>query len=137
MAKKDTKQQATKNVVKKKKKKLSIPKVVVKVTATYNNTIAVATDYSGNVIASSSCGLLGFGGSRKSTPYAATRVGEDLAQKAIANGAREAEVIVSGIGVGRQATIKGIRSGGLRITALADHTAIPHGGCKPRRKPKK
>lgn len=137
MAKKQEVQKKAATTVKKKKKKISIPKVVIKVTATYNNTIAVATDYSGNVIASSSCGLLGFGGSKKSTVYAATRVGEDLAQKAITNGAREAEVVVTGIGVGRQATIKGIRSGGLRITALADHTAIPHGGCKPRRKPKK
>lgn len=122
---------------KKKKNKLSSPKVLIKVRASYNNTIASATDYNGNVIANSSCGALGFTGSKKSTVYAATRVGEEVASKAVQMGAREAEVVVKGIGVGRQATIKGVRAAGLRITSIADQTPVPHGGCKPRRQPKK
>jgi small subunit ribosomal protein S11 len=89
------------------------------------------------VIASASCGALGFNGSRKSTVYAATRVGEEVANQAMQQGAREAEVVVKGIGVGRQATIKGVRAAGLKITSIADQTAVPHGGCKPRRMPKK
>ncbi len=121
----------------KKKKKLNIPNILIKVTATYNNTIACATDYNGEVIAASSCGLLGFSGSKKSTVYAATRVGEDVAQKAMQKGAREAEVVVKGIGIGRQATVKGIRQAGLKITSLSDKTAVPHGGVKQRRKPAK
>lgn len=134
-------QQDTKKVIdktpKKKKKIVVAPKVLVKITATFNNTIVSVTDYDGNVVASSSCGANGFKGSKKSTAYAATRTGEEASKKAFDQGAREAEVIVKGIGIGRQAAIKGVRSGGLRITSLADHTAVPHGGCKPRRRPKK
>lgn len=141
MAKKNAKPQVKKTGKKAsgvaKSKKAKVPKVIIKVKATYNNTIAVATDYDGNVIAQSSCGLLGFAGSRKSTVYAATMVGEDVANKAIQRGATEAEVVVQGIGNGRQATVKGVRAAGLRITLLADHTAVPHGGVKPRRKPNK
>lgn len=122
---------------KKKKNKLLSPKVLVKVSATYNNTIASATDYNGKVIASVSCGALGFTGSKKSTVYAATRVGEEVANRAMSQGAKEAEVVVNGIGVGRQATIKGVRAAGLRITSITDKTPVPHGGCKPRRHPKK
>lgn len=122
---------------KKKKKKLVAPKVLVKITATYNNTIVSVTDYDGNVVSASTCGANGFKGSKKSTAYAATRTGEEASKKAFEQGAREAEVIVKGIGIGRQAAIKGVRSGGLKITSLADHTPVPHGGCKPRRRPKK
>ncbi len=123
--------------VKKKKKKSVSPRVLVKVWATYNNTIVSVTDYEGNVISTSSCGSVGFKGSKKSTAYAATRAGEEASKKAMDVGAKEAEVIVSGIGIGRQAAIKGIRAAGIRITSLADHTPVPHGGCKPRRMPKK
>lgn len=122
---------------KKKKIKVTTPKVLVKIKSTYNNTLVSVTDYSGNVISSSSCGKVGFAGSKKSTAYAATRAGEDAALKAIQAGAREAEIIIKGIGVGRQAAVKGIRASGLRITMLADHTPVPHGGVKPRKQPKK
>jgi len=122
---------------KKKKAKLAGSKVLVKIRSTYNNTLVNVTDYSGNTISTSSCGKVGFSGSKKSTAYAATRAGEDAANKAVALGAREAEVIIRGIGIGRQAAVKGIRSSGLRITTLADRTPIPHGGCKPRKAPKK
>ncbi len=124
-------------VVKKKKAKVSVPKVLVRVNSTYNNTIISVTDYAGNVISYSSCGLVGFKGSKKSTAYAATKAGEDAALKAIQLGARESEVIVDGVGIGRQAAVKGVRTAGLRITALIDKTPVPHGGTKPRKKPKK
>jgi len=139
MAKPVVKVKPTKKVVEKKKKKikLSSPKVLATINSTYNNTIISITDYTGNVIAQSSCGKVGFAGSKKSTPYAATKAGEDAAMKAIEAGAREAEVIIKGIGVGRQAAVKGIRTAGLRITLLADKTPVPHGGCKPRKMPKK
>lgn len=141
MAKEVQKKQAVVKAVKqqapKKKKKLNSPKVLVKINATYNNTIVSITDYEGNVIASSSCGAIGFKGSKKSTPYASTRAGEDAATKAMERGAMEAEVVVTGIGVGRQAAVKGVRAGGLKITSLADYTPVPHGGCKPRRRPRK
>lgn len=126
-----------KTETKKKKVKLTSSKVLVKINSTYNNTIVSVTDYKGNIITQSSCGKVGFSGSKKSTAYAATKAGEDAASRAAAIGAREAEVIIKGIGVGRQAAVKGIRSGGLRITLLADRTPVPHGGCKPRKAPKK
>ncbi len=134
---KQQKEVKKKPVEKKKKIKLSSPKVLVTVHSTYNNTIVSATDFDGSVIAFSSCGKMGFKGSKKSTAYAATKVGEDVAQKAVTLGAKEAEVIIRGIGVGRQSAVKGIRTGGLKITMLIDKTSVPHGGCKPRKKPKK
>ncbi len=126
-----------KAAVKKKKAKVTSPKVLVKVNSTYNNTIVTITDYNGDVISSASCGSLGFKGSKKSTPYAATKAGEDAALKAVQMGAKESEVVINGVGVGRQAAVKGVRAAGLRITALIDKTPVPHGGCKPRKKPKK
>lgn len=139
---KETKAKASTNTkvaktTKKKKLKLSSPKVMVNIRSTYNNTIVSVCDYEGNVISQSSCGKVGFAGSKKSTAYAATKAGEDAAERAVTAGAREAEVVIRGIGVGRQAAVKGIRSGGLRISLLTDKTPVPHGGCKPRRAPKK
>lgn len=141
MAKKKNKKQKVvmkKNEPKKKKKgKLASSKVKVIINSSYNNTLVSITDYNGNVIATSSGGSMGFTGSRKSTGYAATRAGEDAAKKAMKVGAGEAIVIVKGIGEGRQSAVKGLRAAGLRITSLSDFTPIPHGGCKPRRMPKK
>jgi len=139
MAKEQTKAQQKPVKVEKKKKKIKItsPKVMVNITSTYNNTLISVTDYLGNVLSASSCGKVGFSGSKKSTAYAATKAGEDAANKAVTLGAREAEVVIRGIGIGRQAAVKGIRSGGLRITTLSDKTPIPHGGCKSRKTPKK
>lgn len=124
-------------VKKKKKAKVSSPKVLVKIKSTYNNTLVSVTDYTGNVISASSCGLIGFKGSKKSTAYAATKAGEDAAIKAIESGAKEAEVVINGVGIGRQAAVKGVRSAGLRITSLIDRTPVAHGGVKSRKKPKK
>jgi small subunit ribosomal protein S11 len=140
MAKKKVSQQKPaikKKVEKKKRKKTSPARILMKVKATYNNTVVSATTPEGDVISWSSCGVMGFAGSKKSTTYAATKAGEDAATKAIAAGAKEAEVIVNGIGVGRQAAVKGIRAAGIRITSLSDRTPVPHGGCKPRKSPKK
>ena len=141
MAKKKNKTQKPqiqkKEVKRKKKQRLASPKVRVHVKSSYNNTLVTVTDYSGNVVATSSGGIMGFTGSRKSTGFAATRAGEDAARKAMKLGASEAVVIVHGIGEGRQSAVKGIRSAGLRITSLSDHTPVPHGGCRPRRLPMK
>lgn len=126
-----------KKEVKKKKRKVVSPKVRVVVSSSFNNTIVAVTDYSGEVISTSSAGVVGFSGSRKSTAYAATKAGEDAARKAMKLGAQEAVVVVKGMGEGRQAAVKGVRAAGLRITLLSDFTPIPHGGVKPRRMPKK
>ncbi len=137
-AKAEAKPMAKKDDVKKKRKqRLTSPKVKVVVNSSYNNTIVAVTDYTGEVISVSSGGQVGFSGTRKSTAYAATRAGEDAAKKAMKLGAQEAIVIIKGIGEGRQAAVKGVRAAGLRITSLSDYTPIPHGGCKPRKAPKK
>jgi small subunit ribosomal protein S11 len=133
----NTKIKKTSKEVKKKKVVLANPKVIVRIRSTYNNTIVSITDLEGNVVASSSCGLVGFKGSKKSTAYASTQAGQDATIKAISIGAKEADVYVNGVGVGRQAAVKGVRDGGLKINSLLDITPVPHGGCKPRRKPKK
>jgi small subunit ribosomal protein S11 len=126
-----------KEAPKKKKARVSSPKVKIIVNSSYNNTLVAVTDYEGNVISTSSGGAMGFTGSRKSTAYAATKAGQDAAAKAMKRGAQEAWIIVKGMGEGRNAAVKGVRSAGLKITTLSDHTPIAHGGTKPRRQPRK
>jgi len=121
----------------KKFKKKNIAKVKIRIKSGYNNTIVTVTDYEGNVISSSSGGAVGFTGSKKSTAFAATKAAEDAVDKAMKHGAREAIIIVAGMGMGRQAAVKGVRSAGLKITSLSDYTPVPHGGTNPRKQPKK
>jgi len=124
------------NYVAKKKKKLQIAKAKVVVTSSYNNTILTMTDYNGNVLCWSSSGTVGFSGSKKSTAYAATKAAEDLVAKAQKYGVNEVTVVVKGMGMGRQAAVKGIRGAGLKITSLSDYTPIPHGGSASRKAPR-
>lgn len=120
-----------------KKSKKQVQKVRIRIKSAYNNTIVTVTDYEGNVISSSSGGVVGFKGSKKSTAFAATRVAEDAVEKAMKQGAKEAIVVVKGMGMGRQAAVKGVRAAGLKITSLSDYTPVPHGGTVPRKRPKK
>lgn len=120
----------------KKSKKLVVDKGKAVVISSYNNTLISITDLSGNVIANASAGSVGFKGSRKSTAYAATRAGEEAALKAGKSGLREVQIFVKGLGLGRNAAIKGIRVGGLRISTITDKTAVPHGGPTPRKAPR-
>jgi small subunit ribosomal protein S11 len=102
--------------------------------ATFNNTIVSITDMSGNVVAWSSAGKIGFSGSRKSTAYAGGLVGEDAAKQALAKGLRIVEVYVQGPGAGRESAIRAIQAAGLNITLIKDVTPIPHDGCRPRKR---
>lgn len=137
-SKKDHKMKSKdKVVVKKKKEKAVITKGKVYVKSTYNNTLVTITDYTGNVLATSSGGVVGFSGTKKATAFAATKAAEDAVEKARKYGLKEAIVMVRGTGLGRQAAVKGLRSGGLKITLLMDRTGIPHGGVKPEKKPRK
>ncbi len=129
--------QGKKERTRKKKKKIQVNKGNVFVKSTYNNTIVTITDLDGNVIATSSPGVLGYTGSRKSTAYAATRAAEDAVEKASKSGIKEVSVVVKGAGMGRQAAVKGLRAAGLKISQLSDHTPIPHGGCRSRKRPRK
>lgn len=103
----------------------------VYITAGFNNTIVTITDALGNVLFSGSAGASGFKGSRKSTPYAATKAAEEVARKANEAGLREVSVFVKGPGLGRVSSIKALKSAGLNVTAISDITPIPHNGCRP------
>lgn len=113
------------------------PRVVqngrIYVQATFNNTIVTVTDDKGGVIAWSSTGGVGFKGSRKSTPYAATVTVEEAMDKARALGLRNAELYIKGPGPGRDAALRVIKNSGVSLSVIADVTPLPHNGTKARK----
>lgn len=111
--------------------KLSGNQAKVYVTATFNNTLVTFTNMAGEAIFWGSAGASGFKGARKSTPYAATVSIEQVAKKAIALGVKEVEVYIKGPGMGRDASLRALRSTGLRINLIADVTPMPHNGPRP------
>lgn len=111
--------------------KRRMEKGILHVEATFNNTKAVLTDEKGNAIMSSSAGALGFSGARKSTPYAAAKVGELLGEKAMAIGLKEASVIIRGVGAGRESALRAFSGKGIAIRSIKDATPIPHNGPRP------
>lgn len=119
---------------KSKKPLRSVPKGNLYITATFNNTLASVTDSNGNVIAWSSTGKVGFTGSRKSTPYAATKTIEDVLEKANAYGLHEIKIYIKGPGPGRDAALRVLRGTPYRITMIADVTPLAHNGTRPRKK---
>jgi small subunit ribosomal protein S11 len=118
----------------KKKEKKNIPAGVVHIQATFNNTIVTVTDQTGNVVAWSSAGSLGFRGSRKGTPFAAQQAALTAANKAKESGMRIVEVRVAGPGAGRESAIRTLATVGLDVRAIRDVTPIPHNGCRPPKK---
>ncbi len=106
------------------------------VTATFNNTLVTITDTQGNTIAWGSTGKVGFKGSRKSTPFAATTAIENAINSAKDSGLREAKVYIKGPGPGRDAALRVLRNAGVKITEIADVTPIPHNGTRPRKERK-
>lgn len=117
--------------VKKRKDRKSVPVGVAHVDASFNNTIITFTDPAGNCLAWGSAGAAGFKGSRKSTPFAAQVAAEIASKKAIENGVRSVNVIVSGPGTGRESAVRAIAQAGIRVTTIKDITPIPHNGCRP------
>ncbi|MFP4379795.1 MAG: 30S ribosomal protein S11 [Candidatus Sumerlaeia bacterium] len=113
------------------KAKKNIPEGVVHLRATFNNTIITITDKEGNAISSASAGMVGFKGSRKSTPFAAQLAAELCGKKAMDNGLRTAEVHVNGPGSGRESAIRALQNLGIRISLIKDITPLPHNGCRP------
>jgi small subunit ribosomal protein S11 len=124
----------TKSTSKSKQPLRSVPKGNLYITATFNNTLAAVTDTAGNVIAWSSTGKVGFTGSRKSTPYAATKTIEDVLEKANAYGLHEIKIYIKGPGPGRDAALRVLRGTPYRITMIADVTPLAHNGTRPRKK---
>jgi small subunit ribosomal protein S11 len=111
--------------------KRHLEKGVLHIEATFNNTKAVLTDEKGNAIISSSAGALGFGGARKSTPYAAAKVGEFLGEKSSMIGLKEVSVVIRGVGAGRQSVLRAFSSKGIQIRSIKDATPVPHNGPRP------
>src|ERR1700742_4448103 len=114
-----------------KKEKKNIVVGMAHVAATFNNTIITITDTAGNAISWSSAGMMGFKGSRKSTPYAAQVAAEDAGRKAIEHGVKTLEVSVAGPGSGRESALRALQAVGFTITTIRDVTPIPHNGCRP------
>lgn len=99
--------------------------------ATYNNTRVSLTDKGGDLVSSSSSGALGFKGAKKGTPFAAAKVGEIIGEQAKQLGMREADVVVKGVGAGRESAIRAFSSFGININSIKDATPIPFNGPRP------
>ena len=117
-----------------KRERKNITSGVAHVNASFNNTMITITDAQGNAISWSSAGMMGFKGSRKSTPYAAQMAAEDAGKKAAEHGVKTLEVNVSGPGSGRESALRALQSAGFTVTSIRDVTPIPHNGCRPRKR---
>lgn len=105
----------------------------VYIVATYNNTIITLTDLQGNVLTWVSAGNIGFKGTKKATPFAASKVAEALVQRAKKLGIEKVQVAIKGIGSGRESAIRSLATRGLDIVSIKDVTPIPHNGCRPQK----
>jgi len=113
--------------------KKKIQKAILHVQSTYNNNKILLTDGNGNALMFSSAGALGFKGAKKGTPFAAAQVGELLGEKAKLMGVQEIDVVVKGVGSGRESMIRGFISNGIEIKRIQDKTPVPFNGPRPRK----
>lgn len=119
----------------KKKERKHVDRGVAHIRSTFNNTVVTITDVTGNTLSWASAGVLGFKGSRKSTPFAAQMAAESAAKEAMEHGLREVECLVKGPGAGREAAIRSLQAAGLEVSLIKDVTPIPHNGCRaPKRR---
>jgi small subunit ribosomal protein S11 len=107
---------------------------VVHIKSTFNNTIVNITDKTGNTLVWASAGGSGFKGAKKGTPFAAQSAAEKAASQAYDQGMRQAEVVVSGPGSGRETAIRALQGCGLEVLVIKDITPVPHNGCRPPKK---
>lgn len=136
MSSTQTQNPATGGSPEKKKAKLrkNVGKAIAHVKASFNNTIITIVDGAGQVIAWDSAGTIGYKGSRKSTPYAAQRAAEKVADKIKKMGVHEIEVLVRGPGSGRESAIRALANSGIEVKSIEDVTPLPHNGCRPRKR---
>ena len=118
----------------KRKVKKNVPSGVVHIQSTFNNTVVTITDKEGNALCWASSGTQGIKGSKKSTPYAAGKSEEIAGAKAVEMGMKEVEVVVKGLGAGREMAIRSLQATGLKVTKITDETPIPNNGCRPPKK---
>lgn len=114
-----------------KKQKRNVPNGMAYIQSTFNNSIITIADQNGDVISWASAGSSGFKGAKKGTPFAAQTAAESAARRAVDQGMRQIEVMVSGPGAGRETAIRALQGAGLEITLIRDITPIPHNGCRP------
>lgn len=119
---------------KSKKTKRHIDSGIAHIKSTFNNTVVSITTTTGDVLLRCSAGKLGFKGSRKSTPFAATQIGTTLAKDMVAMGLKNVEVNLQGAGSGRDSVVRALQASGVRISMLRDVTPIPHNGCRAPKK---
>ncbi len=115
----------------KKSKKVEEGKVYVN--ASYNNTVVTVTDLTGNVLAWSSAGALGFAGPKKATPFASSKVIAAITEKLKATGPSRISIVVKGVGGGRDSAIRSLINQGFDVLSIKDATPIPHNGPRPRK----
>jgi small subunit ribosomal protein S11 len=115
----------------KKKEKRSVPVGVAHIQATFSNTIVTISDPQGNTLVWSSAGVMGFKGSRKSTPYAAQTAVEDAAKKLKEFGTHSLQVYIKGPGNSRDNALRAFQNSGINVTLIRDVTPIAHNGCRP------
>lgn len=113
--------------------KKKVTEGILYVESTYNNTRVTLTDKTGNSLAWSTSGSLGFKGAKKGTPFAASKIGELLGEKASQAGIKEVSVIVKGVGSGRESAIRSFAAFNIDVTAIEDRTPVPHNGPKPKK----
>ena len=106
---------------------------ILHIHATYNNTKLVLTDKEGKVVMWSTSGSLGFSGAKKATPYAAAKVGELMAEKAELIGLKDVDVVIKGVGPGRESAVRAFMTKGFRLNSITDKTPIPFNGPRKRR----
>lgn len=113
--------------------KRKLERGIIHIRASFNNTAVSLTDPQGKLIVSSSSGALGFKGAKKSTPYAAAKVGELLGEKAQQFGVKEVQIVVTGVGSGRESALRAFAAKGIDVTRIMDRTPIPFNGPRPRK----
>jgi small subunit ribosomal protein S11 len=106
---------------------------ILHIKASYNNTRVLLTDMEGDVVAWSSSGSLGFKGAKKGTPYAAAQVGDLIGEKAKLMGVVDVDVVIKGVGSGRESGVRAFANKGINLRSIRDETPIPHGGPTPKK----
>lgn len=125
------KEKKTRSAAVKKTAKRGISNGQIHIFATFNNTIVTVTDEQGNTVSWASAGLVGFKGSRKSTPFASRLATERAVKVAQDMGIQEVELYVKGPGPGRESAVRAVQTMGMRVRSISDVTPLPHNGCRP------